>query len=89
MVKPFTINIPQAKLTELRKRLEGVHFPDAPKGAGWGYGTDMDYMKSLVKYWKDDFDWRRSRRQFHSLRRHIRRAKQDRFGVVVPHQHVG
>lgn len=58
MVKPFTINIPQAKLTELRERLKGVHFPDVPKDAGWGCGTDMDYMKSLVKYWRDDFNWR-------------------------------
>ena len=58
MAKKFTINIPQAKIDELAARLDTAHFPHAPKDAGWGYGTDLDYMKKLVNYWRDSFDWR-------------------------------
>lgn len=57
MAEKFTINIPQAKQDELKERLSQTHFPDAPHGAGWGYGADLEYMKDLVSYWQHTFDW--------------------------------
>src|SRR4029078_5931203 len=27
-------------------------------GEPWGYGTELDYLRSLVAYWRDGFDWR-------------------------------
>jgi pimeloyl-ACP methyl ester carboxylesterase len=58
MVKKFTINIPKARLNTLRERLEAAQFPTAPERASWSYGTDLEYMKGLVKYWRQTFDWR-------------------------------
>lgn len=60
MIKKFTINIPQAKIDELHDRLAVTHFPEAPKDAGWDYGTDLAFMKELVSYWKNEFDWRKA-----------------------------
>ena len=57
MAKKFTINVPRAKIDELAMRLDTVHFPQASKDADWSYGTDLAYMKKLVSYWRDSFDW--------------------------------
>jgi pimeloyl-ACP methyl ester carboxylesterase len=55
----FRINIPQATFDDLRERLAKTRFPDEVDGANWYYGTNLDYLKELVEYWKNDFDWRR------------------------------
>ncbi len=58
MAKKFTIDISQAKLDALQECLSAVQFPEAPEHAAWSYGTDLDYMKELVAYWRHKFDWR-------------------------------
>jgi len=57
-IPSFTIDIPQATLDDLRERLGRTRWPDEIEGAGWDYGTNLDYLKSLVDYWQHAFDWR-------------------------------
>ncbi len=57
-IQPFTINIPQATLEDLRERLAHTRWPDEVEGAGWDYGTNVGYLKELVDYWQHAFDWR-------------------------------
>jgi pimeloyl-ACP methyl ester carboxylesterase len=54
----FTLSIPDEAIAELRTRLDLTRFPDQAPDAPWAYGTDLAYMKTLVRYWKDQFDWR-------------------------------
>ncbi len=56
--KPFALKVPAEALDDLRKRLGLTRFPDQAPGAGWAYGTDLDFMKDLVAYWQGSFDWR-------------------------------
>ncbi len=56
--RPFTIRVPDTVLTDLRARLDRVRWPDEIPGDGWRYGTDLAYMKELVAYWRDRYDWR-------------------------------
>lgn len=56
-VVPYQIEIPQATIDDLRARLAATRWPDAVDGASWDYGTDLDYMKSLVAYWHTGYDW--------------------------------
>lgn len=56
--QPFTVDIADAVLVDLRERLARVRWPDAPPGAGWEYGTDVAYLRELVDYWRDRYDWR-------------------------------
>lgn len=56
--RPFTVAIPEATLTDLRERLARVRWADAPPAAGWDYGTDLAYLRELVAYWRDAYDWR-------------------------------
>jgi microsomal epoxide hydrolase len=55
---PFTIQVPESVLSDLRERLARVRWPDEVPGAGWRYGTDLAYMKALVDYWREHYDWR-------------------------------
>lgn len=57
-IQSFTIDIPQATLDDLRERLARTRWPDEVEGAGWDYGTNLDYLKRLVAYWQHAFDWR-------------------------------
>jgi pimeloyl-ACP methyl ester carboxylesterase len=54
---PFTLQVPDAALADLRERLARTRFPDQA-GEPWAYGTDVAYMQELVRYWRDAFDWR-------------------------------
>ncbi len=55
--EPFTSRAAPAALDDLRTRLRATRWPDAPEDAGWSLGTDLDYLRELVSYWADEFDW--------------------------------
>ena len=55
---PFTLNIPDLAIADLKARLAVTRFPDAAPGHSWAFGASVDYVKDLVGYWKDQFDWR-------------------------------
>ncbi len=57
-VTPFRIEVPDEVLADLEDRLRRTRWPDQVPGSGWDYGTDMAYLKELVAYWLDGFDWR-------------------------------
>lgn len=55
---PFQLSVPEAALADLKARLALTRFPDQAPDGPWAYGTDLEYMRSLVGYWRDHFDWR-------------------------------
>lgn len=57
-IVPFKIQIPNAVLTDLKQRLSQARFADEIPGANWDYGTNLAYLKTLVDYWRDKYDWR-------------------------------
>jgi pimeloyl-ACP methyl ester carboxylesterase len=57
-IAPYRIEIPEAALVDLRERLARTRFPDEIPGSGWGYGSNLAYVKELVAYWRDRYDWR-------------------------------
>ena len=62
-IHPFTITVSDAAIADLKARLRNPRFPEAlPGGDGWTYGTDTGYLKPLVAYWRDRFDWRAQER---------------------------
>jgi len=56
--RPFRIDVEQSVLDDLKARLTRVRWPDEPPLAPWTSGTSLAYMKQLVDYWRDRFDWR-------------------------------
>ena len=56
-VSKFKINISQVVLTDLRQRLKNTRWAGQVEGTGWDAGTDLDYLKELVGYWQNTYDW--------------------------------
>src|SRR5688572_24012994 len=56
-IKPFTINIPQQDIDDLKKRLALSRFPPE-RSAGWAQGVPVNYLQKIANYWQTGFDWK-------------------------------
>jgi microsomal epoxide hydrolase len=56
--RPFRVHVADEVLADLGQRLERVRWPDEAPGPAWSYGTSLTYMKGLVAYWRERYDWR-------------------------------
>ena len=66
-IRPFKIDITNAALRDLHERLNLARFPDQLTGAGWTYGTELGYLKQLIAYWRDHYDWRAEERRLNTM----------------------
>ena len=59
-IEPFRIAIPDESLGDLRQRLQRARWPsEIGDNRHWQAGTNLAYMKQLVAWWLDGYDWRR------------------------------
>src|SRR6516165_2002506 len=56
--QPFTLNVPDEAIADLRQRLGRTRYPDQAPGEPWAYGTDVGFLRQLVDCWRTAFDWR-------------------------------
>jgi epoxide hydrolase len=66
-VIPFKIQVPDTVLADLKRRLAQARFADEFSDAGWDYGTNLAYLKSLVEYWRDKYDWRAQEKRLNTF----------------------
>ncbi|MDG4784622.1 epoxide hydrolase [Micromonospora sp. WMMD1102] len=52
------MHVPDEVLADLRRRLDLTRWPDDPGNEDWDYGVNGDYLRELVDYWRDGYDWR-------------------------------
>lgn len=57
--EPFVISVSDAVLTDLRDRLARTRWLADYANADWAYGTELSYLRELVDYWRNAYDWRR------------------------------
>jgi pimeloyl-ACP methyl ester carboxylesterase len=58
-IRPFKVDISDARLAEIRERVANTWWPPEPAGIEpWYYGADLTTMKELVRFWLDEYDWR-------------------------------
>ena len=62
-------------LADLRERLRSTRWPDRSPGAGWEQGTELDYLRALLAYWADGFDWRAQERELNAFAALQRRGR--------------
>jgi epoxide hydrolase len=55
---PFRVEIPQADLDDLHRRLDSTRWPHELPGAGWSRGVPLGYLKELAAYWRTSYGWR-------------------------------
>ena len=70
-IRPFKVRVPQSVLDDLKTRLARTRFPDEINGAGWDYGANLEYMKDLVSYWCNEFNWREQERRLNEFDHYI------------------
>jgi pimeloyl-ACP methyl ester carboxylesterase len=80
----FKIHVSERVLTDARRRLANTRWPDEIKGAGWDYGTNLGYLKTLTDYWQCQFDWRAQEASLNALA-HFR-AEVDGLGLHFIHE---
>lgn len=56
---PFEICVAPETLRDLRRRLQATRWPRPVDSLGWSAGTDHRYLRELVDYWLNDFEWRK------------------------------
>lgn len=66
-ITPFEIAVSDEELQDLQARLARTRLPDQLDGISWEYGTDLDYMREILAYWLDGFDWREQERQLNQF----------------------
>ena len=59
---PFTIEVPEATLAAIKRRIRATTWPKAPTGGGWEYGVDLAFLRSLADYGLTAYDWRAQER---------------------------
>ncbi len=64
---PFELHVGDDALADLKQRLARVRWPDELPDSSWKYGADLAYMKSLVDYWRDEYDWRKHEADINGL----------------------
>jgi hypothetical protein len=57
-IQAFTVNVPDATISDLHRRLSNTRWMIPIKPGGWEHGVDPVYLKEFISYWEKTFDWR-------------------------------
>lgn len=57
-IRPFTIDVPESVLDDLRTRLHHTRWPDQEVVDDWSQGVPLSYVQEVTAYWADHYDWR-------------------------------
>src|SRR4029453_13607505 len=82
--EPFRIAVSDEVLTDLREPLARPRFPDEIAGSEWGYGSALGYIRELVAYWRDRYDWRAAEAQLNAFAQF--RAEVGGLGIHFIHE---
>jgi pimeloyl-ACP methyl ester carboxylesterase len=66
-IERFSPTFSQAAVDDLRNRLAGTRWIDEMPGSGWQYGFNLEFLKDLCRYWRDEFDWKAQIEKFLSF----------------------
>ena len=83
-ITPFSIQIEAEILSDLRERIRNTRWPDQAPGTAWEQGTDREYLRRLLAYWADEFDWGAQERRLNAS--HQFRAELDGVHIHFVHE---
>src|SRR4051812_44617671 len=58
-VRPFTIDVPEKDLADLRARIAATRWPEKETVDDASQGVQLATMQALARYWADEYDWRK------------------------------
>jgi hypothetical protein len=59
-ITPFRLDVPEADLDDLRRRLRATRWPEPETVGDTGQGPQLARMRRFVERWADGYDWRRT-----------------------------
>ncbi|HEX6748310.1 MAG TPA: alpha/beta fold hydrolase [Longimicrobium sp.] len=66
-IRPFHFNVPEAELTELRRRIAATRWPERETVADTSQGVQSATMQALARYWGTEYDWRKVEARLNAL----------------------
>ena len=97
-VRPFRVEVPEAELTDLRKRINATRWPDRETVTDASQGVQLATMEALARYWATKYDWRKIEARMNALPQfiteidgldihfiHVRSRHQDALPLIVTH----
>jgi pimeloyl-ACP methyl ester carboxylesterase len=97
-IRPFHVNVPEAKLTELRRRINATRWPEKETVADTSQGVKLATMKKLARHWATDYDWRKAEAKLNALPQfitnidgldihfiHVRSRHKNALPIIITH----
>jgi pimeloyl-ACP methyl ester carboxylesterase len=97
-IRPFKVQVPQAALDDLRRRIAATRWPDRETVADPSQGVQLARLQALVRYWGSNYDWRRTEAKLNALPQfvttidgvdihfiHVRSKHRNALPVIVTH----
>jgi pimeloyl-ACP methyl ester carboxylesterase len=97
-IRAFRINVPEANLVDLRRRLAATRWPDKETVADDSQGVPRAMLQELVRHWQTDYDWRKVEARLNALPQfiteidgldihfiHVRSKHEDALPLIVTH----
>jgi pimeloyl-ACP methyl ester carboxylesterase len=66
-IRPFDVNVPDAELTELVKRINATKWPDRETVTDGSQGVQLATIQKLARYWATTYDWRKCEAKLKAL----------------------
>src|SRR5689334_23287360 len=66
-IRPFTVNIPQAALDDLRRRIIATKWPEQETVTDSSQGVQLATTQALARYWATEHDWRKIEARLNAL----------------------
>ena len=83
-IRPFHVNVPEADLVDLRRRIAATRWPDRETVNDQSQGIQLAKLKPLVEYWGSGYDWRKAEAKLNALPQFMTRID----GVDIHFIHV-
>jgi pimeloyl-ACP methyl ester carboxylesterase len=97
-ITPYSVDIPQSALDDLKERLGRTRWPDELPDMGWDLGVPLDYLKDLTEYWATTYDWRSQERTLNEFAQfttviddqnvhflHVRSSEPEALPLLITH----
>src|SRR5215212_3720328 len=97
-IRPFTIDIPEAELEDLRARVAATRFPEKEPVDDLSQGVQLATMQALARYWETEYDWGECEERLKALPHfiteidgldihfvHVRSEHEDAMPLLVAH----
>ena len=97
-IRPFQMNVPEAELTELRRRINATRLPEREPVADFSQGVQLELIQELARYWATEYNWRKVEAKLGALPQfvteidgldihfiHVRSKHEGALPVIVTH----